>query len=67
MCDFDDDHYTTIKQRQQYADKAHIYKDFTIIPVESTVVVKREEQGPWVHGTLVEQASRDHNSISCKV
>ena len=40
LCDNDDDHYATLKQRQQYADKAKdSQKHFTIIYTGLTVVV----------------------------
>ena len=41
MHDFE--HYETLKQRQQLADKCDTGKDCTIIPVRLTVAVQRKD------------------------
>ena len=57
LCDFDDNHYDALKQRQQCAGKYN----FTIIPLALTVAVQREDSGPWMDGIVVEHGTREHN------
>ena len=47
--DFHDNHYDAFIQRQKWPDKYDIYKNVTIIAIESSVVVEREDGGPWTH------------------
>ena len=37
------------------------------LPIGSTVVVKCENRGPWIHGTIVQHRSEDHNGRCYKI
>ena len=67
LCEYDDDHYDTLKQRQQWADGQDSHTDFSIIPIGSTVVVQREDESPWIYGTVVEHCTKDHNNRFYKI
>ena len=47
-----DDHYEALAERQAKAGKNYdTLRNYCSIPVASTVVVKREDGGLWIHGT----------------
>ena len=64
---YDDVHYDTLKQRQQWADKHDTHTDFTVIPVGSIVLVQREDSGPWMYGRVVDHGTKEHNNKSYKI
>ena len=37
------------------------------MPIGHTVLVQREDNGPWMHGKVVEHGSRDHHNKSYKI
>ena len=65
--DYDDEHYETLKERQQWADRCDTGKDFTIIPVQSTTVVQTEDGGLHTHGTVVEHSFREYTDKSNRI
>ena len=67
LYNFDNHHCDASKQRQHWVHKHDTHIDFNIIPEKSTVVVQREDGGPWKHGTVVEHGINEYNSRSYKI
>ena len=40
---------------------------FASIPIGSTVVVQREDGGPWTHGTIVGKGDHNHHNQSYNI
>ena len=61
LCDFNDGHYDTLKQRQQWTDKHDTSVDSTITPIRLTVAVQSEASGSLMHGTVAEPGTHELN------
>ena len=56
-----DEHCEALISRQEtYAKNNDTHKDATFFSMGSTVVVQREDMGPWMHGVIVEGESDYH-------
>ena len=58
--DNDDKHHKAIVTRQTKNDKKYYTaRNYSILPIGSTVAVYKEDSDRWTHGTIV--GKRDHN------
>ena len=60
--DNDDDYHEALMDRQVKADRNYdTLRNYKSIPIESTVVVQREDVGPCIHGIIEEKGESNYN------
>ena len=62
---YSDSNNTSLLERQcQASQDIDTCKNIPFLPTGSTVVVKREDGEPWMHGTIMGHETDDHNNRS---
>ena len=60
----DDEHHKAVVKRQTKMIKEHdTTRNYSILPIGSTVAVQREDSYRWTHGTILGKG--DHNHLDC--
>ena len=63
-----DDHYKAVVKRQIRNDKNYYaVRDYDLFSIGSTVVVQQEDDGLWIHSTIVGIGDHNHNNRSCTI
>ena len=66
--DNDEEHHTALIDRQNKNNKGKdTSKNLVSLPIESTVVVHREDRRPWSHGTIEAKDNYDHHDRYYKI
>ena len=59
----DDEHHKVLVERQTKNNKKYdTARNYTLLPIGSTVVVQREDGDRWIHGTIVVKGDYDHDN-----
>ena len=66
--DNDEEHHTALIERQNKNNKdKDTSKNLVSLPLGSTVMVQREDGGPWTHGTTEAKSDHNHHDRSYKI
>ena len=60
----DEEYYETLIYRQKNDQDQNTSRNYTFIPIRSTVVVQHKDCGLWSHGTIVGKDNHKHNNRS---
>ena len=62
--DNDDEYHKVLVKNKKNDKKYDIARNYTLLPIRSTVVVKREDSDRWTHGTILGKGDYNHNNQS---
>ena len=60
-------HKALIDRQSKYNKGKDTSKKFVSLPIGSTVVVQREDEGPWTHATIEAKGNHNHHNRSYKI